>query len=455
MRLAAKGRLVLACLLIAAGCRTGQVAHVGAPVGAGPASAEARLDIQRYDVKVDVDIPTRSISGTTAVVFRYPGAPARALRFPLNALDVESVRYQDERSTFQIDKEAGTIVIPLPAAPPSSAPERVTIAYRATPKRGLVFGDRFVYGDFFTCHWMVCSEEPGDKAALSLEVVVPGSYTVVASGKLVKQHLDAGGRLRSRWTEERPYSPYLYSFAAGELIEARIQEGKAALRLFGVQGLESQESLHRKLEDTTRRALRFLQERAGMPLPGGVYSQVLLPGHAAQEKSSFSLIGTEYVDPILEDPTEDWLVVHEMAHQWWGNLVTCRDWSHFWLNESLATFMVAVYKEERWGRSAYDRELALCNERWAVAQQADFDVPLAYAGSYPSLRVRRAIQYSKGAVFLDRLRGRMGDAAFWSAIKAFTVRHAGRSVTSADFQTAMQAATTTSLAPMFREWVGE
>jgi aminopeptidase N len=454
MRLDGKTGLVLTSLLIAAACRTGQVARVNAPTETRLSAAKTRVDIQRYDVQVDVDIPARSISGATAVTFRCPGPPPRALRFPLNELDVEGVRYEDEQTAFYVDKQARALVIPLPATPPSSTQEHVTVTYHTTPKHGLTFGERFVYGDFFTCHWMVCSEEPGDKAAFGLEVVVPSSYEVIASGTPVYHHVDAAGRLHSRWTEERPYSPYLYSFAAGELIETRIQEGDAELRLFGVRGIESEESLHRKLEDTSRRALRFLEDRAGVPLPGGVYSQVLLPGHAAQEKSSFSLIGSGYVDPILEDPTEDWVIVHEMAHQWWGNLVTCRDWSHFWLNESLATFMVAAYKEERWGRSAYDRELALWNERWDVARQAGYNVPLAYAGTYPSLRVRRAIQYSKGAVFLDRLRERMGDAAFWNGIKAFTVQHAGGTVTSNDFQSEMQAASTIDLGPMFREWVG-
>jgi aminopeptidase N len=199
--------------------------------------------------------------------------------------------------------------------------------------------------------------------------------------------------------------------------------------------------------------LRFFEARAGVPFPQAVYTQVLVPGSAAQEKSSFSLLGQDELDPILVDATEDWAIAHELAHQWWGNLVTCRTWSHFWLNESLATFMVAAWKEERWGRAAYQHELDLFRKRHARAIDAGFDVPLAYSGTYPSLGIRRAIQYSKGALFLHLLRQELGEDVFWSGLRQFTSEHAGGAVVSSDFQSAMQRASGKDLGPLFRTWV--
>jgi aminopeptidase N len=415
-----------------------------------PATAAAdAIDVTRYNTRVELDVTGKSVRGDTELLFVRSSAPQATVRFPLNGLHVDAVRYDGKEVSFRVDD--GVLTIPLPAETASST-ERVTMAYHGSSGRGLVFDDRLVYGTFFTCHWMVCSEEPGDKAAFGLEVIVPATYRVVASGQLVEERLDESGRLHSRWAEERPYSPYLYGFAAGELVEARLPAEDATLRVLGVKGSESEESLRLKFHDTPR-MLRFLRDRAGVPLPDGEYTQVLVPGHQAQEKSSFSLIGTAYLDPILEDPMEDWVIVHELAHQWWGNLVTCRDWSHFWLNEGIATLMTAAYKEERWGRAAYERELALCRSRWDVAKGAQFDVPLAYAGSYPSLGSRRAIQYSKGALFLNRLREELGDEAFWAGLRVFTRRHAGGTVTSADFQRAMQEAASRDLTPLFREWV--
>lgn len=316
----------------------------------------------------------------------------------------------------------------------------------------MVFGEKLVYTDFFTCHWMVCSEEPGDKAEFGLEVIAPTGYQVVASGRLVAESDDGSGQVSSRWEEERPYSPYLYGFAAGEFIETFADAGSVKLRFMGLSGSESADSLRRKFQDTER-MMTYLQERAGVPLPHDVYTQILVPGSEAQEKSSFAVIGAGFLDPILEDPTEDWVIVHELAHQWWGNLVTCRDWTHFWLNEGMATYLVAAYKERSWGKAAYARELALWQDRWNFAKDADFDVPLAYEQEYPSLRIRRAIQYSKGALFLHALRGRLGEQAFWTGIAAFTRKHAGGTVTSADYQNAMQDVSGIDLAALFRKWV--
>jgi aminopeptidase N len=141
-----------------------------------------------------------------------------------------------------------------------------------------------------------------------------------------------------------------------------------------------------------------------------------------------------------------------MAHQFWGNLITCADWPHFWLNEGLTVFMVAAYKEQRWGRPAYDRELELLRARYQLAVDAKFDVPLTFAGDYPSLQVKRQIVYSKGALFLARLRQVMGERGFWAALAKYTRRFSGRAVVTQDFQQIFAAETHEDLGRLFDAW---
>ncbi len=133
--------------------------------------------------------------------------------------------------------------------------------------------------------------------------------------------------------------------------------------------------------------------------------------------------------------------------------MTCSSWREFWLNEGITTFMVAAWKEHRWGRMAYDRELDLARQRVDRAKQAGVDVPLTWAGPYPSLQLRRAITYSKGALFMDRLRRELGDQAFWRALKAYTRRHAGGVVDSRAFQRDVERSSGRQLQPLFDEWV--
>ena len=145
--------------------------------------------------------------------------------------------------------------------------------------------------------------------------------------------------------------------------------------------------------------------------------------------------------------------MHELAHQWWGNLVTCATWRDFWLNEGITTFMTAAWKEHRYGRAAYIAELDVARARLAKASELGFDKPLAWNGQYPSLGTRRAIQYSKGALFMDHLRRELGERAFWSGLRKFTRDHAGGTVTSIDLQRAMERSSRRDLSALFATWV--
>ena len=346
--------------------------------------------------------------------------------------------------------EAGTIVVEPRRAGPSGGLAPVDIAYSATPKRGLVFGQDLVYTNFFTCHWLPCREAPGDKATFQLDITVPEAFSVVASGQLVQALPGGPGLRRFIWHETQPHAAYLYGFAAGKLSRATLQADHTELQFFGLDLTASElEARFRPTESM----LRFFESKATIPLPRATYTQVLVPGSEAQEKSSFSLIGREELDPILVDETEDWAIAHELAHQWWGNSITCRDWTHFWLNEGITTFMVAAHKEQRWGTAAYAAELARFHTRHQRAIDAGFDVKLAFAGEYPSLSLRRAITYSKAALFLDVLRRQLGEPAFWSGLGRFTRVRAGQSVDSRDFQHDLEVATGRDLSTEFKAWV--
>jgi Peptidase family M1 domain len=115
--------------------------------------------------------------------------------------------------------------------------------------------------------------------------------------------------------------------------------------------------------------------------------------------------------------------------------------------------MVAAYKEQRWGAAAYERELGLFRQRHALATEAGFDVKLAFAGDYPSLRMQRAIVYSKAALFLHHLRQELGDVRFWNGLRYFTQQRAGQSVDSRDFQHDLEAASGADLSAPFQAWV--
>jgi aminopeptidase N len=417
----------------------------------GPAAAA--FVVTKYETTLTPDIVGKSVSGVTTIELELINPVKSGTRsttvvtFPQNGLLIESASFHGKSIDFKTD--AGKIVVDVPLRM-TAAPQRLSFRYRAITGVGLNFGSNYVYSAFSTCHWMICLEGSGDRATLRLEIIAPKALSVVASGNLVAIKSMQGDQRRHIWVQSQPYSPYLFGFAMGKFAEAVIETPTTQLRLLGID--ETPGSLRKKFQDTAR-MLKFLESKAGVKLPHSTYTQVLVPGSAAQEASTFSLIGKAQLDPILDDPQEDWVIVHELAHQWWGNLITCRDWSHFWLNEGLVVFMVAAYKEERWGAAAYQHEIDLSRKRSTVAKEANFDVPLAFAGEYPSLRIKRAITYNKAALFLDALRKNLGDDIFWRGVRDYTKMNFGKTVTSRDFQIAMERASGKDLSPLFNEWV--
>ena len=435
--------IVLALLLIAA-----------ASVCAAPMLTKEDIEIVDYRARIVPDLAAKTISGTTTIRFKSTriaeGDGPIEIAFPLNALMIKAARFNGAAVSFQLRSADSSRDLIVSVKTSGVGVDELAVDYHAKPAEGLKFGGNYLYTAFSTCHWMLCREASGDKATFRLELIVPSTFKVVASGAARSQDLLAGGLTLHTWEQQRPYSPYLFGFAAGEMTEVVAQTPTTTLRFMGVG--QTTAELKLKFKDTAR-MLRFFEEKAGGALPHKTYTQVLLPGSEAQEASTFSLIGRDQLDPILTDPQEDWVIAHELAHQWWGNLITCKDWSHFWLNEGLTVFMVAAYKEQRFGPAAYAREITLAKKRRQQAVSANFDVPLAFSGTYPSLAIKRAVAYSKGFLFVDVLRQRLGDEKFWKAIKSYTQAQLGKTADSRDLQRAMEAAGGESLDDLFREWV--
>ncbi|MCP5395900.1 MAG: M1 family metallopeptidase [Sphingomonadaceae bacterium] len=422
---------------------------IWASIGKAQDNPTPGFDVLAYEVSIAPDIASKSLYGAETIRLRIGREAAAELAFSPMALQIMDATLNGQPVQVRSD-DKGLVFVPTNPLP---AGKKVELSFRlsGTPKRGINAVPGGIYSAYFACDWMVCRQDtPGDKARLTLDIVVPKGSLAVGPGKLLSVGSTADGLPIQRWRTARDYSSYLYGFAVGPFKPVHYRRRGNRITLWNATG-EAQDLEARFAQSAP--LIDFLSDKAGLPMPGRYYAQILVPGWQAQEAATYSLIGQKALDADLATPDQEWILVHEMAHQWWGNLVTCANWQHFWLNEGFATFMTAAWKEHRYGREAYDAELDVARRRLAKAREAGFDKPLAWDGKYPSLGTRRAVQYSKGALFLDHLRSEMGEDAFWAGIKRYTRRHAGGTVTSADFQRAMQQETRRDLAPLFAEWV--
>jgi len=411
------------------------------------------FDVTHYALALTPDIQNRTLSGREVITLRTTKDRLRSLIFSGSALSIDSATLDGVPVVVETGEETLSIRLAEPLARGRAV--RLELTYHGRPARGLSGSATSLYTSYFACDWMICAQETfGDKAAFSLALKVPVGIDTLSVGRRVARIRTSDGREIHRWTAPRPYSAYLFGFAVGRFarVEERVDARVRAARLVYLSDVADEGELRQRFAETGG-IVRFFADKAGAPLPVAAYSQLLVEGREAQEAASYSVLGVEALPTRADEPSQNWAIAHELAHQWWGNLVTSATLKDFWLNEGVTTFMTAAWKEHRYGPAAYEAELAVARGRLEKARAAGFDKPLAWEGRYPNLGTRRAIQYSKGALFMDHLRTTLGEEAFWAGLRRYTRAHAGKTVTSLDLEKAMEAASGRDLRPVFLEWV--
>jgi aminopeptidase N len=437
-------RLGVAALLVA-----GATALVlGRPPDTVPA-AGGTFDVTHYTVALDLDVDAGVISGTERIELTVRDTTA-SLIFDSGTLVVDAVRTAEARGTLLFVQQEHRLIVTLPSNARPGDRRAIEITYHGAPRTGLTQLPTEAYTTFSTSQWMVAVDAPSDRATLDLEVAIPSGWKAAGSGRQLSVQA-RGGKTAYRWRQDRAVSSFLYGFVAGAFAEAADTYRGVTLNYLGSPF--STDELRRIFRHTPA-IMAFMEERAGMPYPGERYTQALVSTSSGQELSGLSHMSEAYGRAVLADETATGLMAHELAHQWWGDVVTNHDWTHFWLNEGFATFMATAYRERSQGRDAYLKDVDGWRRRVAQLRAAGHDRPLVFPDWNRPTADDRAVVYQKGALALHELRQQLGDAAFWTAVRAYTTAHAGQAVRSADLQRAFEASSRRTLAAFFDAWVG-
>ena len=401
-----------------------------------------------YDVRLTPDFAGGVVSGVEYLRFESLTDGLDAVSFTANPLAVNATL--DGVAGITVTTDGNRRVFHLPRRLAKGEQAVLAMSFAGRPRRDLVFTPDEIHTGYFTCEVMICDiDRPGDRATLQFALTLPAGMDAVAPGEIVARNAAGPGLETWRWREDGPYPSYLYGFAAGRYARMTLDGDPALPVLYAGETPAQVQAMFAG----TARMVAFYEEKAGMKLPERHYTQVLVSQSGDQEDASLSMLEKRSVEPVLADPQADGMIAHELAHQWWGNLLTCADWKELWLNEGMAGFMTTAYTEQRWGRAAYEREMAVAKAAWDAAKTAGADEPLNWQGTYASLRAKRRIAYGKSMIFLDTLRTTLGDDAFWRGVRLYTQANAGRSVTAADLQHAFEQASGRDLSAIFRTWV--
>lgn len=402
------------------------------------------LDVLHYSVQLTPDIQRRALAGRVDITVKALADGADALLLDVGALRIDRVGSSGAAlSHTDVD---GRLRVALPALRRGQQ-RRIRIDYHGRPRFGLEFAPARdeVYTVFSTSQWMPTVDAPDERATLDLSVRLPAGLLAAGTGR----PMPSSDPTVHRWRLDTPMPSYVYGFAAGRYNAHESVVDGIALRALSMD--RSPAELEAIVAGTGD-MLRFFGERAGVPWRG-TYTQVLVERTIGQELAGLSLLSEAYGAGVLADPSNIALIAHEAAHQWWGNLVTCRDWRHFWLNEGFANFMAAAWIERRFGGQAYARQVARWQARVERLRAEGKDRALVFPDWDAPGADDRAVVYQKGAYVLHLLRQELGEDAFWRGVRRYTRRHAGQAVDSTDLRRAMEHASRRDLGDFFAHWV--
>ncbi|MGB2693833.1 MAG: M1 family metallopeptidase, partial [Dehalococcoidia bacterium] len=314
-----------------------------------------------------------------------------------------------------------------------------SVSYNAIPRRGLYFvgpdegyPDKAVHvwsqgQDEDSRHWFPCFDFPNELATSELIVTVPKPLMAVSNGELRSTRERAKTRT-FHWYQSTPHVAYLTSVAAGDFAEITQDVDDVPVQYYVTKGREADA---RRALGRTPRMVRFFSERTGIPYPYAKYAQVFVGDFIFGGMENVS--ATTLTENILHDErakpdiaeNADSLVAHELAHQWFGDLLTCRDWAHGWLNEGFATYFDALFVEHHRGVDAFRYDLRQNAEIYFRDDAQRYRRPIVSHTYNEPIDLFDRQFYEKGSLVLHMLRFNLGDELFWKAIRHYTAKHEG------------------------------
>jgi aminopeptidase N len=367
-------------------------------------------------------------------------------------MTVASVTCAGSPATFTHDGDR--LRIALPGTPAADSELSCTTAYKGVPAGGLrilnnIHGERTAFSENWpnnARHWLPMIDHPSDKATGEFIVTAPAHYQVVANGLLLEETDLPGDVRRTHWKQSVPIASWLYAVGMARFSARQYATSKGVPQQVWVFPQDA-ETGQRIFDFTGRRAFDYFSEQIG-PYAYEKLAHVQAAGLGG---------GTEHATVIFYGEkgvaSGNAPVVHEVAHQWWGNAVTERDWDDVWLSEGFATYFTLLYTEQFEGREAFVRGLRSSRERILQLEKKTPDTPIIHRNLADMRRVLNQFVYQKGGWTLHMLRYAMGTERFWDGIREYYRLYQNKNASTADLRAVMERHAGKDLSWLFSQWL--
>lgn len=421
-------------------------------------------DTEHIRLDVRLDFSAKSLAGTCDTVLRAIADGTEAMVFDAVEFRVFKVRVDGKTASYDYDKKKLTVRFPRPLRAGQRA--TVSVDYKVVrpplglhfvgPDRGYPSKPRQAWTqgeDEFARYWFPCHDAPQDRTTTEMIVRVPRGFTAISNGRLVRK-VQRGRETLFHWKQEIPHATYLVTLAVGEFAEIKDTWRGKPVQYFVPRGAEDDA---RRAFGKTPAMMEFFSRKIGVPYAYPKYAQVaaldFIFGGMENTSATTQTALTLHDERAHLDFSSDPLVAHELAHQWFGDLLTCRDWSHAWLNESFATYFEALFTEFDKGADEFALELHNNGEIYFEEDRDHYRRPICTKiYKQPSDLFDRHL-YEKGSRVLHMLRYLLGDAGFWKSMNVYVSDNRGRVVETRQLLDAIEKATGKNMSRFFDQWV--
>ena len=425
------------------------------------------VDIEQFDLDVTPDFKNRRVAGTATFTFRPILKPLGQLRLDAHDLEISNVTAgSSEIAAWQNTDRALIVTFAEPIAAGEQA--RLTVTYEAEPKKGLYFrtpemgydpGDTHIWtqGESIEArHWFPCFDAPNEFFTSTMTCRVPEAMVVLSNGRKVSDAVDADSGLRVvKWSQDKPHVNYLITLVAGHF--KRIEEKHGDLSMSFWTAPSDFANAANSFRDT-KACMEFFENEIGVPYPWAKYDQVCVQDFnwGGMENTSQTTLNAS---TLFSNETENirssqGLMAHELAHQWFGDLVTCKDWSHIWLNEGFATYYTHLFAGHKDGLD--EMRYGLYRDRKSLTGRSGDTTAMVnrkYNTPKEMFRKYGFMSYSKGSWVLHMLRSQLGPELFRKCVKTYLERHKHGNVVTEDLRSIIEEISGNSFDRFFDQYV--
>ncbi|MBN2013391.1 M1 family metallopeptidase [candidate division KSB1 bacterium] len=426
---------------------------------------QRNYDTQHLRLEIDFNESEQSITGIASLTV-VPIDTINECKFHASNLLINSVRVNKKPAkSFEPKSDILRIRFQTDYFPTDTL--QIAISYHATPTVGIYFNtptddDPDMHQQFYShsepidarC-WYPCYDAPDDKFTSEIIATVPDQYTVLSNGKLLSEEIHPETHTKTvHWYQELPHVSYLVSIVGGTycVIEDSLQNIPVQYYVYP-ERLDAGHATFRK----TPLMIQTFSKLFGYHYPWNKYAQIMVDDYQAQgmeHTSATTLKASAVLDKrTLLDKNSDDLVAHELAHQWFGDLVTCKDWPHLWLNEGFATYAEVLYDEMCNGREAAEYEVFQQQLYYRDMEDYRFRQPIVFFNYIDPRGMFNHISYQKASMVLHMLRYVIGDDVFFDVLKTYLHKYQFRSVETYDFTSIVDSLAGTDMSWFFDEWL--